>query len=78
MDASIVAPRIIVDDIQKFFASSNLCQDGSGRLFLFVYVIVTALLLPYIYKIVYKLFNQNPLLWKFFIIFVCCKVCIRK
>ena len=32
----------------------------------------------YIYKIVYKLFNQNPLLWKFFIIFVCWMFCIRK
>lgn len=33
MAASIVAPRIIGGDIQKFFVSSNLCQDGSGRLF---------------------------------------------
>jgi len=61
MDASIAAPRIIGGDILKFFVSSNLCQDGSGRLLLFVYGIVTALLLPYIYKIVYKLFSNNPL-----------------
>lgn len=37
MDASIAAPRVIGDDIQKFFASSNLCQDGSDRLFLPLY-----------------------------------------
>ena len=34
MDASIAAPRIIGGDIQKFFVSSNLFQDGSDRLFL--------------------------------------------
>ena len=34
MDASIATLRIIGDDIQKFFVSSNLCQDGSGRRFL--------------------------------------------
>ena len=49
MDASIVALRVIGGNIQKFFVSSNLCQGGSDRLFLFVYGIVTALLPPYIY-----------------------------
>ena len=34
MDASFVAPRVIGGNIQKFFVSSNLCQDGSGRLFI--------------------------------------------
>ena len=62
MDASITAPRIIGGDILKFFVSSNLCQDGSGRLF---FVCVFASLphypLHYIYKIVYKLFSNNPL-----------------
>ena len=33
MDASIVAPRVIGGNIQKFFTSGNLYQDGSGRLF---------------------------------------------
>ena len=40
MDASIVAPRIIGDDIQKFFVFINLCQDGSDRLFLFNIMII--------------------------------------
>ena len=36
MDASIVAPRTIGDDILKFFVSSNICQDGSDSLFIFI------------------------------------------
>ena len=37
MAASIVAPRVIGGDILKFFVSSNLCQGGSGRLFIIYY-----------------------------------------
>lgn len=44
MDAFIVAPRIIEGDIQKFFASSNLFQDGSGRLFLSYIMIIAKFL----------------------------------
>ena len=54
-------------------------QGDFGRLvFLSISGDTTLPLLPYIYKFVYKLFNQNPLLWKFFIIFVCWMFCIRK
>ena len=44
MDTSIVAPRAIWGDIQKFFISSNLCQDGSSRLFLFHIMIIAKFL----------------------------------
>ena len=37
MDASIAASRIIGGDIPKCFVSSNLCQDGSDRLFFIIY-----------------------------------------
>ena len=50
MDASIAAPRIIGGDMQKFFVSSNLCQDGSGRLFFVPY---------YDYSKIFHIFMTN-------------------
>ena len=50
MDASIAAPRIIGDDIQKFFISSNLYQDGSDSLFLPIY---------YDYSKIFHIFMTN-------------------
>ena len=44
MDASIVALRVIGGNIQKFFVSSNLCQGGSDRLFLFVYCVILVII----------------------------------
>ena len=42
IDTSIAAPRIIGGDIQKFFVSSNLFQDGSDRLFFCLYIMIIA------------------------------------
>ena len=41
MAAFIAAPRIIGGNMQKFFASGNLCQDGSGRIFC-LYIMIIA------------------------------------
>ena len=48
MGASIVAPRIIGGDIQKFFISSNLCQDGFGRLFILYCVLFIVIYFGYL------------------------------
>ena len=50
MDASIAAPRVIGANIQKFFVSSNLYQDGFGRLFLPLY---------YDYSKIFHIFMTN-------------------